>query len=135
MSLALDYMGKFIIVMVVVGVVISILLGMQSDFSQLPFDTGNNNSDTGNNEIVEASNAGDVADFVDICVSDTVDAVSDLNCFVIRHPDSSFSLDKSSIESEIESEDVEVKFLDNTYNREIITVRYDVSRDKVVIEK
>jgi hypothetical protein len=135
MSLALDYMGKFIIVMVVVGVVISILLGMQSDFSQLPFDTGNNNSDTGNNEIVEASNAGDVADFVDICVSDTVDAVSDVNCFVIRHPDSSFNLDKSSIESEIESEDVEVEFLDNTYNREIITVRYDVSRDKVVIEK
>lgn len=135
MSLALDYMGKFIIVLVVVGVVIGILMGLQSDFGNLPFDTGNNNSDSGSNEIVEASSAGDVADFIDICVSDTVDAVSDVNCFIIRHPESAFSLDKESIESEIESDGSEIEFLDDTFDREIITVRYDVSRNLVVIEK
>lgn len=133
MSLALDYMGKLVIVLLVVGVVISMLIGFEDQIGEgIPL-IEEEREDSGE-DIVEVSETSELANMIDICVSETVDNIRDETCFILRHPEDSYDTTKDEIETYLES-DAESVILDDSYEREIITVNYDISEDAVVVEE
>lgn len=136
MSLSLDYIGKLAIVLIVTATIVGIMFSLESDITTLPMiDNLDESSDVEEN-LVEVSGPEQLANFVDICASQTSDSLSDETCFIVRHESSSFNITdpESEIGNSMETDIEDVDF-QNDYNRELVTISYRISDDTIVVEE
>lgn len=119
------------------SVIVGVMVSMESDLRNLPMLDGFDNELDADDHLVEASNPGQIADFIDICRSETVDSVTDETCFIVRHSDSSFDIDdpKNDIGSEMETDEDNVVFVGNEYEREVLTITFRVADNEIVVEE
>lgn len=135
MSLSLEYVGKFAIILVAVAIGVGLIVSLQSDVEGVAPDLGDDDLDS---EIVDIDNdAAEVASLVRMCYSESRDRQHEsFVCFMARSEDGSFSLSSGDIEAELDDSIAEyTEFPDDSFDRETIIIRYSVSSEAVVVEE
>jgi len=139
MAISLDYMGKLVIVMIVVAVSIGIISEFRGQINDNIEGLNQEDDETGL-EIVEVSDSSPVqkvSDLVSICYQRSLErGFEDFSCFLARKQSGSFNLNKADIENELDDEvNQSTIFEENTYTRDSIVIRYSVTPGKVVVEE
>jgi len=139
MSLPLDYIGKFVIVLVAVAVGVGIIMSTQGNVEDVIPDLGEN--DGPESEIVDiggssAQKAQKVAAQVDICYEESQQRRHEsFTCFIARSDTGTFSLSPGDIESQLSVDASNVNFdpEGGSYDRQTIIIRYSVAGQEVVV--
>ncbi|MFB6174646.1 MAG: hypothetical protein ABEJ87_01575 [Candidatus Nanohalobium sp.] len=140
MSMSLDYLGKLVIVLVVVAVAI----GMITTFREQVEDTKPTpGGDQGPGlEIVKISGGhsnavSKVANLITLCHQRSLNkGFKDLSCFVARKQSGSFSITPSELKAKLEtSVENATTFRASTYDRSSIIINYDARPKKVIVKK
>lgn len=136
MSLSLDYIGKLAIVLIVTATIVGIMFSLEADISAMPMIDNLDDSRNIEEDLVEVSGPDQIANFIDICASETSDSLSDKTCFIVRHQDSSFNITEpeSEIGNSMETDLEDVSF-QKEYTRELVTISYRISDDTIVVEE
>lgn len=136
----LDYIGKFVIVLIAVAVGAGIIMSTQSNVEDVLPEFGDGN-DIPEDEIVDidGNKAQQIADHVNLCYSASREKRHEsFTCFMARSKTGSFSLSPGDITPHMSVDTSNVEFRpggDNTFNRETIIIRYSVSTESVVVEE
>lgn len=131
MALPLDYIGKFVIVLVAVAVGAGIIMSTQSGID-IPMPEGDKGPDS---EIVDvgSNDAEAVGDLIDLCYQHSRDKRHEnFVCFMARSETGSFSLSQGAIDSNVDTDNVDYR--SSSYNRETIIIRYSAGSENVVVE-
>lgn len=139
MAMSLDYMGKLVIMLIVIGVSVGMIMEFRGQVENTRPDPGGENDDPGLEIVqVEKSNSlSKVADLISLCYQRSLEqGYEDLSCFVARTSSGNFDLESSDIEEELTEDTAEAtEFEATTYDRDSIIIQYDVASEKVVVEK
>lgn len=137
--MSLDYMGKLVIMLIVIGVSVGMIIEFRGQIEDTTPDPGENNDDPGLEIIqVEKSNSlSKVADLITLCYQRSLEqGYEDLSCFVARTDSGNFDLESSEIEEQLSEDTAEAtEFEASTYDRDSIIIQYEVVSEKVVVEK
>jgi len=139
MAISLDYMGKLVIVMIVVAVSIGIISEFRGQIDN-NLDGLNQDEDKEGLEIVEVSGADTerkISDLITLCYERSLErGFEDFQCFLARKDSGDFGLNKNNLENRLEDKvNQSTKFEASKYDRESIIIRYAVRPNKVVVEK
>lgn len=139
MAISLDYMGKLVIVMIVVAVSVGIISEFRGQIDN-NLDGLNTGEDKKGLEIIEVSGAdaeGKVSDLITLCYERSLErGFEDFQCFLARKKSGDFNLNKNDLENRLDDNvNQSTRFEANNYDRDSIVIRYSVSPDKVVVEK
>lgn len=139
MAMSLDYMGKLVIMLIVIGVSVGMIMEFRGQVEDTTPDPGGDKGDPGLEIIqVEQSNSlSKVADLITLCHQRSFEqGYEDLSCFIARTESGSFDLESSEIEGKLSEDAAEAaEFKASNYDRESIIIQYDVTSEKVVVEK
>jgi hypothetical protein len=139
MAMSLDYIGKLVIMLIVIGVSVGMIMEFRGQIEDTTPDPGSNNDDPGLEivEVEESSSLSKVSDLITLCYQRSLEqGYEDLSCFVARTDSGSFDLESSEIEEQLSEDTAEAtEFEASTYDRDSIIIQYDVASEKVVVEK
>ncbi|AOV94769.1 hypothetical protein AQV86_02480 [Nanohaloarchaea archaeon SG9] len=139
MAMSLDYIGKLVIILVVIAVSIGMITEFRDQINNTTPTPGNGNDDPGLEIVqVESSNSlSKVANLITLCHQRSLEqGYEDLSCFIARIDSGSFDLESSEIENELNEDTAEkVEFKASTYDRDSIIIQYEVASQKVIVEK
>ncbi len=138
MALSLDYLGKLVIVLIVVAVSVGMIMEFRGQIEGTTPDPGND--DDPGLEIVEvagSSSTTKVADLITLCHQRSLEkGYEDLSCFVARKKSGNFNLDASTLEEQLEPDvNQSTEFEASTYDRSSIIIQYSVASQKVVVKE
>ncbi|MFB6180828.1 MAG: hypothetical protein ABEJ93_03035 [Candidatus Nanohalobium sp.] len=140
MSMSLDYMGKLVITLVVIGAVVGMISNFRSQIKDTAPDPGTE-EDPGLEIIqISAGHSGSVskvASLITLCYQKSLEkGYKDISCFVARKESGSFNIDKSGLKSQLKKEvQNNTKFKTSTFNRDSLVINYRVRPGKVVVEQ
>lgn len=139
MAISLDYMGKLVIVMIVVAVSVGIITQFRGQIDD-NLEGITQNDDQEGLEIVEVSSNNAerrVSDLITLCYERSLErGYEDFSCFLARVESGDFNLDRADLENRVSDEvNQSTSFKQNTYTRDSIVIRYSVTSDKVVVEE
>jgi len=139
MAMSLDYMGKLVIIMVVIAVSIGIITQFRGQIDD-NLDNLDQGEDRPGLEIIEISGPSPVrkiSDLVSICYQRSLKrGFEDFPCFLARKDSGSFALDKADLEDNLENEvNQSTVFKQDSYTRDSLVIKYSVKTDKVIVEE
>lgn len=139
MAMSLDYMGKLVVMLIVIAVSVGMIIEFRDEIENTTPDPGGNGGDPGLEivEVEESNSLNKVADLVTLCYQRSLEkGYEDLSCFVARTKSGSFDLESSEIEEELSDDTAEAtEFKASTYDRDSIIIKYDVASKKVIVQK
>lgn len=140
MAISLDYMGKYLIMLISVAIAIGIIMGFRGQIQDALPELDNEDDNSGAQLItVEGSTSqktGKIADLADLCYEKTYEEPGSFTCFIVRSKKGSFSIQASELENRMSTELEENTVVEaNPLNRDSLVIRYGVKQDKVVIEQ
>ncbi len=137
MSLSLEYIGKLFMILVALAIGVGLIMTIQGDVNDWIPDLGGEKDDLDSEFVDVGNDAAEIASLINMCYSESRERrYESFNCFLARSEDGTFSLSAADIESELSNTLQEnTEFLDDTFDRETIVIRYDVSHEAVVVEK
>jgi hypothetical protein len=139
MDMSLDYMGKLVIVMVVVAVSVGIITQFRGQIDDNLGRIGGDDQTEEGLEIIEVSGNSEVnvADAVRLCYERSLErSYESFECFVVRKSSGFNNLQQSSLESNLRDEVKQsTNFINAPYDGETIVVKYEVPAEKVVVEQ
>lgn len=139
MAISLDYMGKLVIVMIVVAVSVGIITQFRGQIDD-NIDGLNNGEDEEGLEIIEVSDSnpeGKISDLITLCYERSLEnGFEDFSCFLARKESGDFNINKNDIQNKLDNDvNQSTRFDHNTYGRDSIVIRFSVTPDKVVVEE
>jgi|GEM_PF-6937260 hypothetical protein len=139
MAISLDYMGKLVIVMIVVAVSVGIITQFRGQIDDDIGGLGENGNEKGL-EIVEVSGSSaetKLSDLIRLCYQRSLErGYESFQCYLARKKSGDFSVDSSSIWDSLEDDVNEsTTFEENTFDRDSLVIDYDVKSGKVVVDQ
>lgn len=141
MAISLDYMGKYIIMMVAILVAIGLIFTMKGQIMNSLGDFWPG-EDEGPEQVTiskdtDQARAQKIADLIQQCYEGKVGSgIEDKTCYIINKDSGSFSLGKSDIKDLLKSSlEDKVEFKADSYDRETIMINWDSKADKILVEK
>lgn len=139
MAMSLDYLGKFVIILVVIGVAIGMILTFRNQISDTTPDL--DDEDPGL-EIIKVSGShsnsvAKVSSLIQLCHQRSLEkSYEDIKCFVARKDSGDFNIGKSELEGSLEP-DIRnsTTFEANNYDRGSIIINYKSRPQKVLVKK
>jgi hypothetical protein len=139
MDMSLDYMGKLVIVMVVVAVSVGIITQFRAQIDDNLGRLGDNDQTEEGLEIIEVSGNSEakVADAITLCYERSLErSYEPFECFLIRNSSGDFSISSTDLEDRLTDEvEQSTNFKSSNYNMQTIIVKYEVPAEKVVVEQ
>lgn len=136
MSMSLDYMGKFVLILVAVAVGVGLIMTLQGDIGDwVPNNLGGD--DRVDSEVVDVSGAGDIASLISLCYEESRKrSHEDFVCFIARHEGGGFgSISAGEINSNLNADQqAQTDLSQAPYTGDSVVIRYDVANEQVVVE-
>lgn len=136
MSLSLDYIGKFVIMLVALAVAIALIVDLKGDVD-IDWPPG---GDEPQMEILNIEGTSDekaqkIANAIQLCQgkADT-NPYEDTGCYVVRSTDQDLSLPATEIGSHLPTEiRSQTTFQSDTYTGETVIIRYNAGEQRIIV--
>lgn len=134
MALSLDYIGKFLIVMVTVSVAITLIINFQGDLEMnLPWEEEDGDTDIRIVELDGGDELNQMTLFIDNCQERSLrNPQTSFECFLITHTDGGFP----DIDDDLDEDDWdEVVNIEDLEDAITVKIEYNIQEGGVVVEK
>ena len=139
MAISLDYMGKLVIVMIVVAVSVGIITQFRGQINDDIEGLGEGSEEKGL-EIVEISGSSaetKISDLVRLCYERSLErGYESFQCYLARKTSGDFNVDKSDIWDNLEDDvNKSTSFRQDTFDRDSLVIDYSVRSGKVIVDQ
>jgi hypothetical protein len=139
MAISLDYMGKLVIVMIVVAVSVGIITQFRGQINDDIEGLGEGSEEKGL-EIVEISGSSaetKISDLVRLCYERSLErGYESFQCYLARKKSGDFNVDKSDIWDNLEDDvNKSTSFRQDTFDRDSLVIDYSVRSGKVIVDQ
>jgi len=140
MSLALDYLGKYILVLVALAVGVGMILSLQGylDTSELvPGDKKDTESKIVELEGGHRNRVQKVKGLVSLCYDQVLlEETESQTCYLVRTAEGNFDMGKEEISSGLDPEVREkTDFKKEKYTRQVIVISYDFGQNRIEVDE
>lgn len=135
MSMSLDYMGRFALILIAVAVGVGLIMTLQGDIGDwVPDDVGDD--ERVDSEVVNAQTAGDIANLVTLCYQESRERPHEsFVCFIARHDSGTFGFGPGDVNTHLGGEqEAATRFEGGCCDGDSVVIRYDVADEEVVVE-
>ena len=141
MALSLDYMGKYVLMMVAILVAIGFIFTMKGQITDFLGGLGPEDDKGVENVKISRSSstarATKISDLIAQCYKSKIGSgIKDMTCFLVVTDSGTFNLQKDQIQNLLTPSLAQnVEFANEEYDRETIIISYDSTAGKIIVEK